>query len=74
MGGEVWYDLWVSDRPQPISMRSMPGIGGYSALLILSEIGDISRFPNEKHLVSYAGLAPGVRSAGVKTHYGHITK
>ena len=25
---------------------SMPGIGCYSALLILSEIGDISRFPN----------------------------
>ena len=55
-------------------LMSMPGIGCYSALLILSEIGDITRFPNAKHLVSYAGLAPSVRSSGGKTHYGHITK
>jgi len=55
-------------------LMSMPGIGCYSALLILSEIGDITRFPDAKHLVSYAGLAPSVRSSGGKTHYGHITK
>jgi transposase len=55
-------------------LMSMPGIGCYSALLILSEIGDVKRFPSEKHLVSYAGLAPSVRSSGGRTHYGHITK
>lgn len=55
-------------------LMTMPGIGCYSALLILGEIGDIKRFPDAKHLVSYAGLAPGVHSSGGKTHYGHITK
>lgn len=55
-------------------LMSMPGIGCYSALLILSEIGDVGRFPDAKHLVSYAGLAPSVRSSGDKTHYGRITK
>ena len=55
-------------------LMSIPGIGVYSALLILSEIGDISRFPDEKHLVSYAGLAPRVYSSGGRTYHGHITK
>lgn len=55
-------------------VMTMPGVGSYSALLILSEIGDIRRFPDAKHLVSYAGLAPRVRSSGGKTHYGRITK
>ena len=55
-------------------LMSIPGIGTYSAMLILSEIGDIKRFPDAKNLVSYAGLAPSVHSSGGKTRYGHITK
>ncbi len=55
-------------------LLSIPGIGPYSAMLILAEIGDIHRFPDSKRLVSYAGLAPGVHSSGGKTHHGHITK
>lgn len=55
-------------------LMSIPGIAGYSALLILSEIGDVSRFPRENKLVSYAGLAPSVRSSGGKTYHGHISK
>jgi len=62
----------IDDKAQ--LLMSIPGIGAYSALLILSEIGDISRFPRENNLVSYAGIAPSVRSSGGKTHYGHITK
>jgi transposase len=37
---------------------TIPGIGCYSALLILSEIGDINKFPDSYHLCSYAGLVP----------------
>lgn len=55
-------------------LMSISGIGTYSALLILSEIGDVSRFPRENNIVSYAGLAPSVRSSGGKTYHGHITK
>jgi transposase len=55
-------------------LMSIPGIAEYSALLILSEIGDVSRFSQENKLVSYAGLAPSVRSSGGKTYHGHITK
>jgi transposase len=55
-------------------LMSISGIGAYSALLILSEIGDVSRFPRENSIVSYAGLAPSVHSSGGKTYHGHITK
>jgi transposase len=40
----------------------------------MAEIGDVSRFPDAMHLVSYTGLAPRVRSSGGKTRLGHITK
>lgn len=45
-------------------LMSMPGIGEYSSLLILAEIGDIKRFKTPKELVSYAGLCPGVYQSG----------
>lgn len=53
---------------------TIPGIGYYSALLILSEIGDINRFPDSYHLCSYAGLVPSTRSSGGITYHGAITK
>jgi len=41
---------------------SIPGISFYSALFIISEIGDINRFPDSGHLVSYA-VASSTRSS-----------
>ena len=57
-------------------LMTIPGIGYYySALLIISEIGEINRFPNSYHLCSYAGLVPSTYSSGGVTHYGSsITK
>jgi hypothetical protein len=55
-------------------LMTVPGIGYYSALLIVSEIGDIHRFPDSCHLCSYAGLIPSTRSSGGTTYHGSITK
>jgi transposase len=55
-------------------LMSMPGIGYYTALLISSEIADISRFPDSHHLCAYAGLVPSVHSSGGVTYTGTITK
>jgi transposase len=46
----------------------IPGISEDSAMQILSEIGtDMSKFENEKHLASWAGMSPGNNeSAGKK--------
>jgi len=55
-------------------LMSIPGVDYYSALVILSEIGDIYRFPNPKKLVGYSGLAPRVYQSGKTKHHGHISK
>lgn len=53
---------------------TIPGIGAYSALLIQSEIGDIHRFPDSRHLCSYAGLVPSVHASADTTRLGRLTK
>ena len=55
-------------------LMTIPGISYFSALTILSEIGDINRFPKAKHLASYAGLNPSVRESADKTRRGHISR
>ena len=64
----------VKIDPQAQLLLTMPGIGPYSALLILSEIGTINRFPDSRHLCSYAGLVPSVYASGGKTRLGSLTK
>jgi hypothetical protein len=46
----------------------------WDALLILSEIGDIGRFPSSDPLCSYAGLVLSIYSSGGKTKHGRLTK
>jgi len=64
----------AEDNKDAKLLMSIPGISFYSALFILSEIGDINRFPDSEHLVSYAGLAPSTCSSGNKVYRGPITK
>jgi transposase len=63
----------VAQDPAAKLLTSVPGIGPLTALTILAEIGDIRRFSSADKLVSFAGLAPRVRSSGGKTHTGGIT-
>ncbi len=43
-------------------------------LLVVSEVGEISRFEDSSSLVAYAGLAPSTHSSGGKTYHGPIMK
>lgn len=49
-------------------LQSIPGVGKEGAESMIAEIGnDMERFPTQKHLASWAGLAPGNNeSAGKK--------
>ena len=51
----------------------LPGIGRYTAMLIIAEVGDVTRFPTARHLCAWAGLAPTVRSSDGKARLGHIS-
>ena len=55
-------------------LMTIPGISFYSALMIKSEIGDISRFKSASKLCSYAGLIPSTYASADKVRHGRITK
>ena len=50
------------------------GVGRYTAMLIIAEVGDVTRFPTARHLCAWAGLAPTVRSSDGKARLGHISR
>ena len=53
---------------------SGPGIGLIHGRELANELGDMSRFSNEKQLFSYAGLTPSEYSSGEHTRQGHISR
>jgi transposase len=53
-------------------LQTVPGIGPYAAMLILAEIGDITRFASKRALASYAGLTPVVRESAGRRRRGGI--
>lgn len=74
--GERNHDLrrMCGESPQARLLTTIPGVGYYIALLIVSEIGGVNRFPDSESLCSYAGVVPVVWSSGGSTHHGGITR
>lgn len=62
----------LAETPQAALLQSVPGIGPFGALLILAEIGDLSRFGSSHELAAYAGLVPSTHSSGGKTAHGPV--
>lgn len=55
--------------------QSIPGIGNTSAQAIISVIGtDMSRFPTDSHIASWAGLCPGDNESAKKRKSGKTRK
>jgi transposase len=52
------------EQPYRHVLETIPGVGPVLAAAIIGEIGDISRFPNAKTLVAYAGLDATVKASG----------
>jgi Transposase IS116/IS110/IS902 family len=46
----------------------------FTALVLLAEIGDITRFGSARKVASWAGLTPTVRGSDRTVHHGHISK
>ena len=56
-------------------LDTIPGIARRTAEVILAEIGaDMSRFPSDRHLASWAGLCPGNRESAGKHQSGKTRK
>lgn len=55
-------------------MLTLPGIGAFSAAVILSEFGDLSKFNSPSKLLSFAGLEPGYFQSGTSENTGKMVK
>jgi transposase len=55
-------------------LTQIRGIGPYTAMLIIAEVGAIERFPDARHLCAWAGLTPTIRSSDGKARLGHISR
>ena len=60
--------------PRVKILRTLPGVGEFTALVMPAEIGDISRFGSARKLASWAGLTPTVRGSDLTVRHGHISK
>jgi transposase len=81
--GEVkrldWQLCELADQPRyagPLdALVRMQGVGLVTALVFLTEIGDLKRFHNRRQLSAYLGLAPTSRESGAcDDRKGHITR
>jgi transposase len=56
------------------NLTSIKGIGGLSAGILLSIIGDIGDFSDEGKLAAYFGIVPRISNSNETEHSGRITK
>jgi transposase len=61
-------------EPRVKVLTALPGVGEFTALVMLAEIGDIRRFHNARKLASWSGLTPTVRGSDLTVRHGHISK
>jgi len=56
------------------SLVALRGIDKLAAMVLLAELGDISRFDSPRQLMAYLGLVPSEHSSGGRRRQGSITK
>lgn len=56
-------------------LKLLPGVGTLTAMVFLTEIGDLDRFANRRQLAAYLGLSPAAHESGnASDRKGHITR
>jgi transposase len=60
--------------PRVKVLTQLPGVDPFTALVILAEVGDITRFGSARKLAAWAGLTPTVRGSDLVVRHGHISK
>ena len=65
----------IKDRPEAKRLKASTGAGISNTLALVSEIGEIQRFPDGEHLASFLGLTTSKHISGTTIfHSKHITK
>jgi transposase len=55
-------------------LKSVPGISTLTAMILLSELGEVTRFPSLDELSCYVGLIPDTQESGEKEYVGGMTQ
>jgi transposase len=66
-------DQRASQDPYVDVLCQIRGIGRYTALLVIAEVGEATRFRDARHLCAWAGLTPTVRSSDGRARLGRIS-
>lgn len=69
----VILEAW-SMREVVIALMALRGVKLITAMTVVAELGDISRFESARQLMAYLGLVPSEHSSGQKRKRGGITK
>lgn len=65
----------IRDRfPQVEALLDIHGMGVFSALVVVAELGEVERFRTAKQVSSYAGLSCQVHQSGGHCYHGSITR
>jgi transposase len=67
-------DALARHDPRVDVLCQLRGIGPYTAMLVIAEVGEIDRFRSSRHLCAWAGLTPTVRSSDGHARLGHISQ
>jgi len=60
--------------PAVLGLQAMRGVQFVTAIGILAELGDLSRFEHPRQLMAWLGVTPSEHSSGGKRRQGSITK
>ena len=60
--------------PAVAGLRALRGVDTITAMTVLAELGDLTRFDSPRQLMSFLGLVPSEHSSGSRRRQGAITK
>jgi transposase len=66
-------DARAKAGPRVKVLGTLPGVGEFTALMMLAEIDGITRFGSARKLASRAGLTPAARGSDLTVRHGHIS-
>jgi len=73
-GLEAEIDKRIAPDKDIELLKTIPGVGSFTAFILKSEIDNIARFTSKEKFTSYAGLTPSVHQSGPRSYTGKITK
>ena len=71
-------DSTLNELPQTHSLienlKTIPGVSDKTIAAVISECGDLTRFPSISKFIGYLGLFPTENSSGNSRYIGHLSK